>query len=934
MTRLQSTAFLITALCLSLADRSAAQLYKYTINTAVGQYPSGDQGPATQALLAKPYGVAEDANGNLYVPDYLNNRVRKIVGLSQITTIAGTGVGGFSGDGGQASSAQLNGPCAVALDSAGNLYIYDSGNEVIRKVDTNGIITTIAGTPQTPGSTGDGGPATKAKFQLHEGGGLAVNANGNVYVADTLNSVVRGIRVSDGVIATVAGTIGKFGSGGDGNAATSAMLSYPFGLAFDSAGNLYIADTYNQEIRQVSAKDGTIKTVAGNLKPGYTGDGGPATAASFNYPFGVAVDKQGDLFISDTFNNVIREVTAGSTPTISTIAGNQPLGPGFAGDGGAATSAQLSAPAGLLVDSSGTVFFSDLGNNRIRSIVGGKIQEVAGADHAQGDGGKATAAYLYFPQDITEDSAGNFYIADTFNGEIRKVKADGTISTLAKVASPQGVAVDSSGNVYVSHSNQIVKVDSKGNVTVVAGSATPGFSGDGGPATAALLNSPFGLAVDSAGSLYIADTDNHRIRKITVGNIATVAGSGGTCLNPCDFGGFSGDSGPATSAKLSFPIDVTLDSADNLLIADSENNAIRKVDTKGIITTVAGMGPGPGAGYGGDGGPATAALMIKPYGVAADNAGNIFISDSGNGVIRVVDGVGLISTIAGNNKPGFSGDGGPATSAELDKPFGLLSDPNGNVFFVDSLNHRVRELTPTGPVVPSATSVVNAASFISGGVVAGGMATIFGSNLTTAKGINLASGLPLATELLGASVKFNNTVAAPIFAVDNVNGAQQLNIQVPWEVAGLSSVVMQVENNGAIGLPVMVPVLAAQPGVFAYNVGGTTFGVVLHANFQLADSAHPVTGGEVVLVYCTNLGAVSPALKDGVAGTGSEITVATPTATIGGAPAAVSFHGTAPGFVGLYQVNVQVPTGLSATNQDLVLTISGASSQPVKLPVK
>jgi uncharacterized protein (TIGR03437 family) len=885
-------------------------------------------------LLARPSGVTWDGKGNLYIADSYNSNVRKVALASgQITTIAGTGLAGFSGDGSAATSAQLNGPSSVALDSLGNLYIYDAGNYVIRKVDTNGIIRTFAGTPQTPGSSGDGGPATKAQFKLFAGGGLTVDANNSVYIADTLNSAVRRVT-KDGNINTIAGMIGKFGSSGDGHASTAAMLSYPAGLAFDPTGSqyLYIADFYNQEIRQVVAKDGTIRTVAGNLSAGYGGDGGPATAASLNYPIGVATDAHGNIYIGDTANNVIRKVTAGNPPIISTIAGNAKLGAGFAGDGGPATSAQLNNPEGVAVDGSGTVYIADLLNHRIRAVSGGTISEVAGADHAQGDGGKATAATLFFPQHVAEDSAGNLYIADTSNNEIRKVALDGTISTVAKIVSPAAVVLDSTGNIFVAHKNEIVKVDSQGNMSTVAGSAsTAGFSGDGGLATSALLNQPFGLALDSAGNLYIADTSNHRIRKISVGNITTVAGSGAICGNTCDHGGYSGDGGPATSATMSFPADVALDSSGNLLIADSSNSVIRRVDSKGNITTVAGTGH---PGFSGDGGPAGAAVLDTPDGVAADNAGNIFIADTGNQVIRVVDGFGIISTIAGNNKAGFSGDAGPGTSAELDKPFGLLVDPSGNVFFVDSVNNRIRELTPSGPLVPSTKSVVNAASFASGGVVPGGMATLFGSNLTSATGINLASGLPLATQFLGATVKFNNSVAAPIFAVDNVNGAEQINFQVPFELAGLASVVMQVENNGALSLPVTVPVLAAQPGVFAYYVGATAFGVVLHANFQLADSGHPVTGGETVLVYCTNLGAVSPTIKDGVAGSGKELTVAQPTAMIGGSAAPVSFSGLAPGFVALYQVNVQIPKGLTSGNQPLVLTISGASSSPVMVPVK
>jgi uncharacterized protein (TIGR03437 family) len=931
--RTLSTVVLSIALCLSLADKSAAQVYNYTINTVAGQYPIGDGGPGTKALLGWPYGVALDANGNLYIADYLDNRVRKVVlATGVITTIAGTGIGGFSGDGGAAVNAQLFAPASVATDTAGNVYINDYGNEVIRKVDINGNISTFAGTPNKPGSTGDGGPATAAKLSLQVGAGLAVDAAGNVYIADSLNSVIREVTASNGNIATIAGTIGKTGGTGDGGPATSATLYYPFGLALDSSGNLYIADGYNQEIRQVSALTHMIKTVAGNHSAGSTGDGGPPTAASLNYPFGVAVDAQGNLYIADTFNEEIRKVTAGASPTISTIAGSAKLGSGLAGDGGAATSALLFEPVSIAVNSAGTIYIADLLNNRVRYISQGTINELAGADHAQGDGGKATAAYLYFPQSVAEDSASNIYIADTFNHEIRKVALDGTISTLAKVGAPQAVIVDSSGNVFFSQGNQVFKVDSKGNITAVAGSPTAGFSGDGGPATAALLNGPQGLALDSAGNLYIADAYNHRIREITAGNIKTVAGSGGTCLNPCSFGGFSGDGGPATSATMSFPVGVAVDNAGNILIADTHNHVIRKVDIKGNINTVAGTGGK--AGYSGDGGQATAALLDSPLGVAPDNAGNFFIADANNNVVRVVDGLGSINTIAGNNKAGFSGDGGPATSAELSKPFGIIVDPNANVLFVDSLNHRVRELVTTNPLVPGPNSVVNAASFVHGGVVPGGMATLFGSNLTTATGINLASGLPLGTEFLKTSVKFNGTYSAPIFAVDNVNGSQQINFQVPWEIASLPSVLLQVETNGVSSLPVQVPVLAAQPGVIAYNVGGTNFGVVLHANFQLADSAHPVVAGETVLIYCVDLGAISPALKDGEAGTGAEITVATPTATLGGKNAPISFHGTAPGFVALFQVNVQVPTGLASGNQPLVLTISGVSSQTVQLPVK
>jgi hypothetical protein len=395
MRKTLSTVALSIAVCWTMAEKSAAQTYSYAINSVFGQYPLGDQGPATKALLSHPYGVALDGKGDLYIPDYLDNRVRKVVlSTGQITTIAGTGVGGFSGDGSAATAAELSGPSAGVTDASGNIYIYDSGNEVIRKIDASGNITTFAGTPAKSGATGDGGAATAATLNLHTGGGLAVDTSGNVYIADTLNSAVRKVTVSTGTISTFAGTLGKYGSSGDGGAATSAMMTYTFGLAFDPAGDLFIADVYAYDVREVSAKDGTIKTVAGTPgKVGYAGDGGPATAALLSYPFQLATDATGNLYIADASNNVIRKVnTAATPPTISTIAGDQPLGGGFAGDGGPALSAQMNTPLGVAVDNSGIVYIADFLNDRIREVSNGTIGELAGASHAQGDGGKASAA--------------------------------------------------------------------------------------------------------------------------------------------------------------------------------------------------------------------------------------------------------------------------------------------------------------------------------------------------------------------------------------------------------------------------------------------------------------------------------------------------------------------------------------------------------------
>lgn len=940
MKRTLSVALVVLTLCVCFAHRAAAQpgqVYSYIINTAIGNYQYGNGGPAAQALLAFPRKLTFDRNGAIYVADTGNHMVRKIV-AGQITAIAGTGQPGYGGDGKAATGALLNNPSSVGVDATGNVYIYDTNNEVVRKVDTSGTITTFAGTAGTAGFSGDGGSAGQARLDLFIGCGLAVDPAGDVYIADPYNSVVRKVTFSTGIISTFAGTIRKAGHDGDGGAATAATLYNPCGLALDSAGDLFIADPSNFSVRMVSARDGTISTVAGSLINGNTGDGGPPKAAKLSFPYDVAVDSAGNLYIADTNNNKVRKVTTGANPIISTLAGNGALG--YGGDGGPPTAAMFALPAGVAVDSSGTVYIVDTFNNRIRTVNGGAIAEFAGADHAQGDGGKAANALLFAPQRFTWDAKGNMYIADTFNNKIRKVDSDGTMSTIAGNGSyvpsgdggpatsaginkPQAVAVDSSGNVFIATVNQIRMVDSHGNISIVVNtSGTAAFSGDGGAATAAQINSPEGLTVDSVGNLYIADTYNHRIRKVSGGTITTIAGNGPICASTCNLGSFGGDGGPATSANLSFPYDVGLDRAGNLLIVDAKNFVIRSVDaTSGNIKTIAGT-PAK-TGFGGDLGPATSALLNNPLGLAVDSSGNIYITDASNFLVRVIDGFGVISTIAGNATLGFSGDGGPAISAQLDYPFGVGVDASGNVWFADTNNHRIRELMPSGPLVPGANAVVNGADFAPGGLVPGGISTVFGSHLTSATGIHLASALPLATQLLNSSVKFNNTLSAPLFAVDNVKGQQQINFQTPWELAGQTSAWMQVINDGVPSLPIKVQILTAQPGIF----------VALHANFQPVDSGHPATAGEVLVIFCTNLGAVSPPIKDGVAGSGKELTVAATGVTIGGAAATVSYSGLPAGFVGLYQVNAQVPAGLASGNRQLVVSVSGASSTPVQIVV-
>jgi uncharacterized protein (TIGR03437 family) len=426
-----------------------------------------------------------DSAGNLYIAAS-GNSIRKVSG-GFITTVAGGG--GTLGDGGPATSAQLMCACGVAVDATGNLYIADQFGARIRKVSA-GVITTVAGNG-TAGFGGDNGPATSA--QLYSPEGVAVDSAGNLYIADANNRRTR--EVSGGVITTVAG--GGLSVLGDPVPAASASLYSPAGVAADSAGNLYIADSGNSRIRKVSG--GVITTVAGSgaaLDGGFSGDNGPATAAQLSNPAGVAVDAAGNLYIADSSNDRIRKVANG---VITTVVGTGTLG--FAGDNGPATYAELSAPNGVAVDPAGNIYIADTGNNRIRKVTNGVITTVAGNGTAglSGDNGPATNAQLNGPKGVAVDSAGNLYIADTYNSRVRKV--------------------------------------SNGVITTVAGSGTQGFSGDNGPATSALLFWPKGVAVDSAGNLYIADTYNSRVRVLTpVGSLCTYSVSPTTLQAPTSGG--------------------------------------------------------------------------------------------------------------------------------------------------------------------------------------------------------------------------------------------------------------------------------------------------------------------------------------------------------------------------------------------------------------
>jgi trimeric autotransporter adhesin len=554
---------------------------------------SGDSGAAIGAELNIPSGIAVDSQGNLYIADAGNNVIRKVTAATgNISTFAGNGTRGYSGDTGAAASATLNSPEGVTVDSSGNVFIADTGNNVIRKVTAaTGNITTVAGN----GTRGvNGGLATVAELNAPEG--VVVDSLGNLFIADTGNNLIRKVTASSGKINNIAGSLTAAGTwSGDGGAATLAGLSAPGGVTLDSSGNVYIADTVNNAIREVSS--GNITTIVGNGTCCYGGDGGPAANAELSFPYTVAVDFNGNLYIADEGNEVIRKVSV-ATGNISTIAGNGEGG--YKGDSGPATSAELASPYGVAVDSNANVYIADYINQVIRevSVATGNISTVAGNQGLgrgySGDGGPATSAGLNYPASIAVDSHGNLYIADTYNHRIREVSA------------------------------------ATGQIRTVAGNGALGFGGDGGPATSARLSVPYGVAVDSNGNLYIADTYNNRIREVSAATsqIFTVAGNGTA--------GYTGDGAAATSAELNLPIGIAVDSNGNLFIADTSNNVIREVSAAtGLISTVAGTGA---YGFSGDNGTPASAELANPVGVAVGSLGRVFVADTFNDRVRAFAG--------------------------------------------------------------------------------------------------------------------------------------------------------------------------------------------------------------------------------------------------------------------------------------------------------
>jgi uncharacterized protein (TIGR03437 family) len=848
--------FLLTLF--SIASSVDAQSYSMT--TVAGSSRLGDGSAATSVPIRYPYGVAQDAAGNIYFADANDNRIRRVGTDGKISTIAGTGVAGYSGDGGPAILAKLDTPEAIRLDTkAANLYIGDYNNNRVRVVSlVTGTITTVAGNGDFHFS-GDKGPAAQAGLDPDD---IAIDASGNIYIADYLNNRVRKVSASDGTISTIGG-LSAPGNSGDNGQAVLAGLHGPTGISVDAQNNVYFVDYINNRVRKINQATGVITTVAGTGgygygEPNYDGAGGPATGAYLLYPFSTAIEPNGNLLILCLFE-LWRVLPNG---TIQFVAGSDTLD--FAGDGGPTINAKFAVPVYVTAAPNDDILLADAGNYRVRRISAGIVNTVAGTSIL--DGIPATTAFLSQPDGLVLDGKGGVVIGDTGDSRVRAVPASGTIANVAgtgvrggdtgELYFPRGVAFDAAGNLFIAdeENDRVMRLPAGSAIMVEAGNGNQGFGGDGGQANQATLNSPNGVAVDTAGNVYIADTGNSRVRMVDPnGIITTLAGNG----NPL----FLGDNAPAKNAQLN-PNDVALDTSGNLYVADTLNNRIRKINlTSKVITTVAGIGS---PGYSGDGGPATSAQLKLPTSMTVDAAGNLYIADNGNSVIRRVSATtGVITTIAGNGKSVFNVESGTALGVSID-PTRVAVDASGAVYFTDQFNDRVRKLTVQVP----------AAMTISSGDAQSGAP---GATLSVAVKVADATGSPVGNVVVGFTVSTGTATLSAATAKTGGDGVATVQLTLgttlgPVKIAAaappLSGVTFnltitpavvtipqpQITSGGVEGAALSVPAVQALSAGGIASVFGTNFGA--NAVFQKVGPGDLVNGQVPVNFQgiCVNVG--------------------------------------------------------------------------------
>lgn len=864
---------------LFICDSNNHRIRKVTPNGIVqtiaggnGKGFTGDNGPASNALLDYPRHAAVDAAGNLYFNDYNNNRVRKITPDGTITTFAGSGVCCSSPDGGLATAAFLStGP--VTADPSGAVYVFDFFAYRVRRVSPSGILQSYAGDGNL-GFAGDGQPAISARFA--NVAGMGTDTQNNLYIVDADNERIR--MVSGGTVSTVVGR-GHFD--GDGGVATAALLHRPRGVVTAADGTSYFVDAANHRVRKIGT-DGKISTVAGTGVAGYTGNGGPATAATMKYPDSIAIDSAGNLFVVDQSQLVVRKITPAGI--ISTAAGNGTLA--FSNDVRGALGSGFAYIAGIAVDSSGNLYLSEQSHHEIKKIVPtGGMTTYAGTGGVGfgGDGGAALQAVLAYPGALAV-SDGNLYIADTLNYAIRKVDANGAIASVAGTGkccdsgdgglaiqarvSANGMVADANGGLWFTDDLGVRYIGRDGTIRRVAGGNALGLAGDdlsaGGDT---MYNTPSGIALNAAGEVILADTFNSRIRKLQ----------------------------PNDPAKM----DILRGNNQQGLTGTALNAMVVKMTGK------AGIGAG-GVGV----------TFTVTSGSADLSAKTAQTDASGQaGVAATVKKAGTITVTAtfGNLTATFTAS---ATDPAVIPPDSIPVISQGGI------GQNGFSVPPVQMVSPGAITTIYGSNFMATGMAAA---------------VNTVVNGQLSSKVGGVCVTFGG-VPVPIFAV----AATQVTVEVPVLVPG--PVAVQVLRNCGDATEQKSNVLsataqAASPEFLYLQVNGDGRNPVA-AFGALGEYVGPpglISGvtfraakpGDVLVVYALGFGATNPAQATGVPAPGAAIVAQAVNITIGGVPLAASdilYAGASPSYIGLYQLNVRVPDGVASGNQSMVVQVGGSRS--------
>jgi uncharacterized protein (TIGR03437 family) len=815
------------------------------MRTIAGGTEAGDGGKAADASVRYLQGVATDAVGNIYISDADDHRVRRVDPSGRITTLAGDGIPGFSGDGGPASSARLNTPYGLTVTPLGDVVFADLGNARVRRIRSSGQIETIAGggVRQLP-AAGQFLPPREVKLIAPRN--VLATASGSIFISDFGANQILEIR-SDGNMTAMP--------------LSALELNAPAGLTLDADGNLVVADSGNARIRRIR-RDGRVDILLSS-----------SSALPLERPVGLARTANGSLLIADTRGDYLWQFDSAGRSTILPPGGRD-----------------------VAVDRSGNIVTA--GATWLRRInPQGLIEILIGSTYAKyrGDGGQALAARLNHPTGVAVNSKGAVYFSDTGNHRVRRIQSDGVITT-------------------------------------VAGTGDPGFRGDGGPAVDAYLNHPTHLAVDAFDNLYVSDTGNHRVRVLSPGgSIQTFAGTGKTI--------FSNDGLPAAQSNLSSPSGLAIDSAGALFIAEPGQHRIRKVNASGIMTTIAGNSL---RGYAGDGQAALSATLNSPGALGIDAQGNLWIADTGNQAIRVVEassgkirtqasdirgaaglavtptGVayinesqrhrtlrialdGTVNTIAGRlNENGFNADSGDAAALTLNEPAAIALAPDGSLVLADQLNDRLRRIIPPAELQTGNSQrirVVHAATFLEGPIAPGQWLSLLASELPT-------------PEL--AAITFDGVAARVSFA-----NASQMNFQVPYSIAGRTSVNLELRIGGALVHRAQLPVSACAPGFF--ESAGLV--VALSPDGRLNSELNPAGTGDYLTLYATGEGLLREA-------SGFQVPFLPASVEVGGLPAEVLYLGAAPGFSGLLQVNLRLPANIRLRGRVPVTLKIGAFQNP------